>query len=157
MNESVTTAEQSSATPGQSPSVDRRAVLAAGAGVLAVGAVSACSAGNRTQQPTEQPGVAASGTVIASTGDVPVGSGKLVKVDRTVLLVGQPEAGEFVCHSGICTHQGCPLSRIDGADAICTCHGSVFAIADGSVLKGPASVSLPPVAVAVNGDQVTLA
>lgn len=40
-----------------------------------------------------------------------------------------------------CGHRGCSLSEgeIDGATVTCACHGSVFRLADGEVLRGPAT------------------
>ncbi|HYX79605.1 MAG TPA: Rieske 2Fe-2S domain-containing protein [Actinomycetota bacterium] len=40
-----------------------------------------------------------------------------------------------------CGHRGCSLSEgeIDGATVTCACHGSVFRLADGEVLQGPAT------------------
>jgi nitrite reductase/ring-hydroxylating ferredoxin subunit len=40
-----------------------------------------------------------------------------------------------------CGHRGCSLSEgeIDGTTVTCACHGSVFRLADGEVLQGPAT------------------
>ena len=44
-----------------------------------------------------------------------------------------------------CVHAGCSLSdgRLEGASIICPCHGSQYALRDGSVLNGPATVAEP--------------
>ena len=72
---------------------------------------------------------------IGKTSEVPVGGGKIFTADKVV--VTQPTAGEFKAFSAMCTHQGCPVSKIEGNEIDCTCHGSKFSIADGSVHEGP--------------------
>jgi Rieske Fe-S protein len=70
-------------------------------------------------------------------------------------VVTQPTAGEFKAFSGVCTHQGCLVSGV--TDTIdCSCHGSKFDLADGSVTSGPASSPLGEVGITVDGDQITL-
>ena len=54
-------------------------------------------------------------------------------------MVTQPTEGDFKAFSALCTHQGCVVSEIKGEDIDCTCHGSKFSIADGSVVDGPAN------------------
>ena len=73
------------------------------------------------------------------------------------VVVTQPEAGTIVAFSSICTHQGCEVSTVADGTINCPCHGSKFAIADGSVAGGPAKKPLPPVAVNVTGDVIILA
>jgi nitrite reductase/ring-hydroxylating ferredoxin subunit len=49
--------------------------------------------------------------------------------------------GTLYAFSDICTHRGCNLSmggEIDGTEITCECHGSVFDIATGAVVEGPA-------------------
>jgi Rieske Fe-S protein len=72
------------------------------------------------------------------------------------VVVTQPEAGRFRCFSSICTHAGCPVAAA-GTTLRCPCHGSEFSIADGSVLVGPATRSLPPREITVTGGDVRLA
>jgi Rieske Fe-S protein len=91
------------------------------------------------------------------TADIPEGGGKIFKDDGYV--VTQPTAGEFKAFSSTCTHQGCPVSSIDGGTINCVCHGSKFSIEDGSVAGGPATSPLPEKAVSVSsaGDTLTVA
>ena len=71
-------------------------------------------------------------------------------------MITQPTAGEFKAFSSICTHQNCPVA--DVTDTInCTCHGSKFSIADGSVLNPPATNPLGERTVTVDGDNLTVA
>lgn len=92
--------------------------------------------------------------VLGPVADVAVGSGVVYAGDKVV--VTQPTAGTFKGFDAICTHQGCVVSEIKGSSIVCNCHGSEFSIADGSVVKGPATTALPPANVTVSGDSVTL-
>ncbi len=49
------------------------------------------------------------GKVLAKTGDIPEGGGK-VFADQGV-VVTQPASGEFKAFSAMCTHQGCAVKR----------------------------------------------
>jgi len=91
---------------------------------------------------------------IATTSEIPVGSGKIIKAEKVVLT--QPTEGQFKAFSAICTHQGCPVAAIKGKDINCTCHGSVFSIVDGSVVKGPADKPLEELKVTVTGEDLTV-
>ncbi len=110
--------------------------------------------------PGAQPGTAAAGGTAASgalakTADIPVGGGK-VFADADV-VVTQPTAGKYVAFSATCTHQGCTVSTISGTTVTCACHGSSFALADGSVVKGPATTGLAKKKIRVAGGQIRLA
>lgn len=142
--------------------VGRRQVLA-GAGIgLGATAIAACSgygggrgdaestgktdAATATSAPGETP---ASPGVLATTSQVPVGSG--VIVDDVVLT--QPTAGVFKGLSTVCTHAGCAVSSVADGKIICPCHGSTFGL-DGAVLKGPATKPLAAVPVSVHGQDI---
>ncbi|MEV6770114.1 Rieske (2Fe-2S) protein [Nocardia sp. NPDC051030] len=86
---------------------------------------------------------------LARTSDVPVGSGLIV--GNTV--VTQPNSGNFVGLSVVCTHLGCAVNDISGGTINCPCHGSKFNL-DGSVAAGPATRSLDSREVTVQGDWV---
>ena len=73
---------------------------------------------------------------LAATADVPVGGG--VILTDAQLVITQPKAGTFKAFSAICTHQGCAVSTVENGTINCPCHGSEFAITDGSVVAGPA-------------------
>ena len=91
------------------------------------------------------------------TADVPVGGGTIVTdADENVFVVTQPAEGEFKAFSGICTHQKCPVTEVAGDEIVCNCHGSRYAVADGSVVDGPAPAPLPEVTATVEGDQVVV-
>ena len=145
--------------------VARRAVMA-GTGVLAVSAALAACAGSQNQsaatpsapalpppaQP-EPPGSA--GERLASTSDIPVGGGIVIAGKKVV--VTQPVPGTFAAFSAICTHRGCTVHKVANGTIDCPCHGSRFAIADGSVVEGPASRPLARRQITVSGNAIALA
>jgi Rieske Fe-S protein len=92
---------------------------------------------------------------LARTTDIPVGGGAVYASKGVVIT--QPEPGQFKGFDPICTHQGCPVSNVDGGTINCTCHNSKFAITDGSVKQGPATRPLAPKNLKVEGEQISLA
>ncbi|WFE41325.1 Rieske (2Fe-2S) protein [Micromonospora sp. WMMD998] len=92
---------------------------------------------------------------LARTTDIPVGGGRVYASQGVVIT--QPEAGQFKAFDPICTHQGCPVSNVDGGTINCTCHNSRFSITDGAVKGGPATTPLAARQIKVDGDQITLA
>lgn len=95
------------------------------------------------------------GSAIIQTSKVPVGGGAIIASSSVV--VTQPTEGEFKCFSSTCTHQGCPVTAVEGGTINCNCHGSKFSITDGSVKGGPASKPLAEKQIKVDGDNITLA
>jgi Rieske Fe-S protein len=95
---------------------------------------------------------AGSGSALASVDDIPSGGG-LVLDDAKVVLT-KADDGTVHAFSSICTHQGCPVSEVAEGRIICPCHGSQFEADTGEVAEGPASRSLPSVAVAVRDGEV---
>ena len=93
--------------------------------------------------------------VLASTADVPVGGGKILASQKIVIT--QPQAGTFHAFTAVCTHQGCIVGTVAGGTIDCPCHGSKFSITDGSVVNGPASSPLAPVAIKVQGTSIVQA
>jgi Rieske Fe-S protein len=144
----------------------RRAVLALPCAVGAVAAFAGCTTyGGSSGAPPPPPApeepagtTPASGAPkpapLARVGDIPVGGGKIFEEQRVVLT--QPQAGVIKAFSVVCTHQGCPVTKISGGTINCPCHGSRFKVEDGSVAGGPAPSPLPAVKVTVTGDAITL-
>ncbi|MEN4474270.1 Rieske (2Fe-2S) protein [Mycolicibacterium cosmeticum] len=135
--------------------VGRRQVLA-GAGIgLGATAIAACSGyggGRGDAEPTGKKDAASATSapgVLATTSQVPVGSG--VIVDDVVLT--QPTAGVFKGLSTVCPHAGCAVSSVADGKITCPCHGSTFGL-DGAVLKGPATKPLAAVPVSVHGQDI---
>ena len=163
----------------------RRAVVAGGCGLAAVATLTACAgygaggpvtasapneaagtaggaAGGAASGPAgvsaggSAPGTAGAGAnAVAAVADVPVGGG-IVLAARD-LVVTQPVAGTFKGFSATCTHQGCKVAEVKGGTINCPCHGSRFAVADGTPAAGPATKPLPEKAVTVQGSSVVLA
>ncbi|MBW8751134.1 MAG: Rieske (2Fe-2S) protein [Propionibacteriales bacterium] len=90
------------------------------------------------------------------TSEIPVGGGRIFSSQQ--IVVTQPTAGQFKAFSSICTHQGCPVTKIEGGTIDCTCHGSKYSIKDGSVEDGPAPKPLPEKTVTLSpaGDTLTV-
>jgi len=135
----------------------RRAVLRSGAvgGTLAAAGLLAGCGGSSDQAAGEEASSAAEGgAALGAASEVPMGSA-VIFADQQV-VVAQPKEGEYVAFSTSCTHQACQVSEVSGAEIICTCHGSHFSIADGSVLSGPASEPLAGKQVSVKSDQLVL-
>ncbi len=73
-------------------------------------------------------------------------SGKMVKVEvdgRPVVLLQHDDG--IHAFEGTCPHRGCGLweGKLDGHTVTCPCHGSEFDVTDGSLIHGPATVSIP--------------
>ena len=141
----------------------RRGVLrgAAVSGV-ALPVRAACGAGDATTgtsapETSSGGGGGGAGGASVATADVPVGGGTIVTdAEDNVFVVTQPAEGEFKAFSGICTHQKCPVTEVAGDEIVCNCHGSRYAVADGSVVGGPAPQPLAELTATVEGDEVVV-
>ncbi|MEV0600619.1 Rieske (2Fe-2S) protein [Streptomyces sp. NPDC050315] len=91
---------------------------------------------------------------LAKTSEIPAGGGKIFKAQKVV--VTQPEKGDFKAFSAICRHAGCIVGDVSDGTINCHCHGSKYAIADGSVRHGPATKGLPAVPLKVRGGEIEL-
>ncbi|MFD4179699.1 Rieske (2Fe-2S) protein [Rhodococcus sp. NPDC058514] len=131
--------------PGAMP---RRAFLttACATGCLAVAGCSTGAAAVGNKQSAEPARIA--------TSEVPVGGGIVLAEHQLVLT--QPEPGVFRAFSAVCTHQGCLVSEVGDGTINCSCHGSRFSIADGSVVRRPARESLAGYAVTRAGGILTV-
>jgi nitrite reductase/ring-hydroxylating ferredoxin subunit len=103
-------------------------------------AVAAIPTPTPTSTPT--PSNSASGEELVKSARVPLGGGIKVNSQRGEIMVVQPSAGSFAAFSVICNHAGCAVSRATATAIICTCHGSEFSTATGSVIQGPATQAL---------------
>ncbi|WP_062215990.1 Rieske (2Fe-2S) protein [Streptomyces sp. NBRC 109706] len=123
------------------PVTTRRAAVVAGAAGLAA-ALAACGSddGNGNGGGGGDGGDGGDGEELATTEEIPVGGGKILSDQQ--LVVTQPAEGAFAAFSAICPHQGCPVAEVADGSINCTCHGSRFDIADGTVLEGPATTPL---------------
>jgi nitrite reductase/ring-hydroxylating ferredoxin subunit len=52
---------------------------------------------------------------------------------------------ELYALSDRCSHRGCPLhlGQVNDLMVECSCHGSIFRLSDGGVVRGPATVPAP--------------
>jgi rieske iron-sulfur protein len=69
-------------------------------------------------------------------------------------------ASGIVAYSGICTHEGCPISgeHENPRMALCNCHGSTFDLgANGKVIAGPATRRLAMLPVAITDGTLVVA
>ena len=132
-----------------SPAITRRGVLAGAAALGVAGALAGCGDDSTSTSPS----TGGNGNTTVSAAKVPVGSAAIVGE----VVVSQPTAGSFKAFSAVCPHQGCWVSRVEGKQITCTCHGSVFSATDGSVLAGPSPRGLASRSVTVNGDSLTIA
>ena len=143
--------ERASATP-----VSRRHALGGAAGVgLGLPLLAACGGdegGSTAADPTPE---ATPGEPLTTTADVPVGGGVILAEEKVV--VTQPNEGEFKAFSNVCTHQGCALESVSADGIRCPCHGSVFDVATGEPVAGPADSPLNELPLTVEGDSITLA
>lgn len=147
----------------------RRAFVAGTCGAACAAALSACSIYRVDLAPPQAPaapaapdaqgapapGGSAPGGALARTSDIPVGGGAVFAEQDVV--VTQPAEGEFRAFSATCTHQGCPVTEVTDGTINCNCHGSKFAVEDGSVVDGPADTPLPERGISVTGEQILLA
>ncbi len=130
--------------------VSRRLFLAGS--VTAVGSVGVLAACATTPAPGA--GTPSPGAGLVALSKVPVGGAVAATTSSGAkIVVAQPQAGTVVAFSAVCTHAGCTVSA-DGTQLLCPCHGSVFEAATGAVVRGPAVVPLPAVAVAVKDGEV---
>jgi Rieske Fe-S protein len=129
-------------------------VLLAGAGGAGAVVLAACSPGSSAAN--DAPASQSAGETLATLADITVGQAVAVTLpDGGPAVVARPTATRAVCFSAVCTHQGCTVAPA-GAKLDCPCHGSQFNALTGKVLQGPATQSLPKIAVSVtNGKVVT--
>jgi nitrite reductase/ring-hydroxylating ferredoxin subunit len=75
--------------------------------------------------------------------DIPLGEMKQFDLKEDEILVANLK-GQLYCLEGRCSHAGAPLAEgsLEGEVLTCPWHYSQFKITDGSVLRGPANVSL---------------
>ena len=86
-----------------------------------------------------------------SATEVPVGSAVILGS----VIIAQPTKGQFLAYSSACPHQGSMISKVDGETVTCTNHNSVFNIADGSVISGPAQTGLTEAKLKQDGDSLS--
>jgi nitrite reductase/ring-hydroxylating ferredoxin subunit len=174
--ESMSETQDSPMRPGGQPAQSRRALLI-GAGVTCAAALTGCTTYDANNGglngPPPSPGSAAASSgaaapaasgsgaaaggapaaaALATTAEVPDGGGKII--DGKNIVITQPQAGTFKAFTAVCTHQGCIVNAVADGTIDCPCHGSKFSIKDGSVVNGPATKPLAPIAIKVEGTSI---
>jgi len=79
---------------------------------------------------------------------------KIKELDILVININ----GEFHAIKNSCSHRGCKLSNgiLRGENVLCPCHGSVFNVISGAVVKGPAKEALISYPVLVVDSKITI-
>jgi nitrite reductase/ring-hydroxylating ferredoxin subunit len=74
--------------------------------------------------------------------------------DKEIVVVNLE--GKFYAIGNRCTHMSCMLSdgTLKGGNVTCPCHGSIFDVTTGSVMKGPAKKSEPAYQTRIEGEQI---
>ncbi len=87
---------------------------------------------------------------IGQVSDISEGEMKQVEVAGTRVAIANV-AGTFYAFGDTCTHMGCSLSEgdLEEATVTCPCHGSMFDVTSGEVLRGPARKPEPSYKVEV--------
>jgi cytochrome b6-f complex iron-sulfur subunit len=104
--------------------------------------------------PEKGAGAAGGGPVaVASTADLPPGTGQVYSVNnKPVLVINTPDG--YAALSAVCTHLGCIVFWNEQRQVIaCPCHEAYFNT-NGSVISGPPPAPLAPYRIQVDGDQI---
>lgn len=87
---------------------------------------------------------------------VKTGGAHLFQFRGKPAVVLQPQPGEYVALSAVCTHLGCVVQWQEGkGEFLCPCHGGRFNAA-GTVLGGPPPRPLERLALKLDGDQLRI-
>ena len=92
---------------------------------------------------------------IAQTGDLALGTGKVVQADgRSIALFNVD--GTFYAIDNTCTHRGGPLGEgeLSGETVECPWHGAHFNVKTGAVTRPPAGAGVRSFLVKVEGSDV---
>lgn len=97
-------------------------------------------------------------TDAAAEDDIRTGSLFGAEVAGVPVVLTRSSSGAIVAYADRCTHRGGPLHEGELVDGCIQCpwHGSQFSVADGSVVRGPATRPQPPYDVRVDGGRVQL-
>jgi cytochrome b6-f complex iron-sulfur subunit len=91
---------------------------------------------------------------IGKISDVPYDGAKIVKFNKTPIVLVHNKEGQIKAFSAICTHLGCLVEyRNEDKKIHCNCHGSVFDL-EGKNIGGPAPRPLQPFRVELKEDNV---
>jgi nitrite reductase/ring-hydroxylating ferredoxin subunit len=94
---------------------------------------------------------------VAELQDLPRGARKKIKVESHNLLLLNHN-GQIYAIDEKCSHLGCSLlkGKFLGNDFECPCHGAVFSIAFGTVVRGPTTKPIAVYRVSVENGMIAL-
>lgn len=96
------------------------------------------------------------GRVTIPRADVPPGKPHFFHFRGHPAVVMQPEPGQFIALSAVCTHLGCIVDwRPDDGIFLCPCHAGKFS-RTGKVLSGPPPKPLPSYPVEVRNNELMI-
>ena len=92
--------------------------------------------------------------MLGQVSDIPADGAKIVKFNKTPVILVKNTQGQIKAFSAVCTHLGCIVEfRNDDSRFHCNCHGSVFD-RDGKNIGGPAPRPLQPYRVELKGESI---
>jgi Rieske Fe-S protein len=94
------------------------------------------------------------GSTLVAPGGVARAEGRVNGQHHYVLLT-RSTAGVVAAINGVCTHEGCIVSRFEAPAFECPCHGSRYDWR-GNVLRGPAPAALPRLQAEFDGRTVRI-
>lgn len=97
-------------------------------------------------------------TAALAVADVADGVPTRAVVGETPVFVVRRGRSTFAIHDR-CSHRGCSLAergQIEGDEVVCNCHGSRFALRDGSLIAGPATQPQPAFEARVRAGMIEL-
>lgn len=79
----------------------------------------------------------------------------LVRTDGVRIMLYK-KGEKLYALSDRCSHRGCPLhlGQVNDLMVECSCHGSIFRLSDGGVVRGPATVRAPSYEVRCHGGKI---
>ena len=97
----------------------------------------------------------AADSFIAKTADVPPGSAfDFTWQDKSAIVINLD--GEYKAYRNVCTHNGCATKYYGGDNLTCPCHSSIFEVATGNAIQGPATSPLRSIEVVVEDDSIVV-
>jgi len=92
---------------------------------------------------------------VAAVADVPADGTLRVEANGIPILLARTADGIHAT-TAVCTHRGGPLAdgKREGDCIRCPWHGSLFSLADGIVIEGPATFPLDPLETRITGDAI---
>ncbi len=96
------------------------------------------------------------GQIRLAKNEVSVGGAHFFSFQGLPAVLLQPQAGDYIALSAVCTHLGCVVKWVaDKREFLCPCHAGQFSM-EGTVLAGPPPAALESFPVSLEGDQVVV-